>query len=118
MPSDPAVFERPKNQRPGGTRRWWKWVLLIVGGGGLALVIAYGFYIVSLSKTILPIGNSVRNLDPLLMATPDDPSFGNPEARVVIVEFSDFECPFCSQAHPVVNELRRRYSDKVYFIYS
>ena len=42
---------------------------------------------------------------------------GAKNAKVTIVEFSDFECPFCSQAHPVVNELRRRYSDKVYFIY-
>ena len=117
MPSDPVVFERPKNQRSSGARRRWKWVLLIVGGSGLALIVAYGFYIVSLSKIILPAGSLGRSVDPLLMATADDPSFGNVAARVVVVEFSDFECPFCSQVQPVVKELHRRYSDQVYFVY-
>jgi len=31
--------------------------------------------------------------------------FGNPDARVCIVEFGDFECPYCAGAAPVLREL-------------
>jgi len=32
-------------------------------------------------------------------------SLGNPEAPFTIVEFGDFECPYCGAAKPVLNEL-------------
>lgn len=30
---------------------------------------------------------------------------GNPDAKVAIIEFSDFECPFCAQLHPTLKRL-------------
>ena len=30
---------------------------------------------------------------------------GDPKAKVVIVEYSDFQCPSCATLHPVVNKL-------------
>lgn len=52
-----------------------------------------------------------------IAATDDDPSVGPKDARVTVVEFSDFECPFCRQAFPIVRELMVRYGDRVRFIY-
>ncbi len=49
--------------------------------------------------------------------TGDDPSLGNPDAPIKIVEFSDFQCPFCREAYPIIKELLEKYSDQVYFIY-
>jgi len=34
---------------------------------------------------------------------------GPADAPVTLVEYGDFECPFCGQAYPVVKELERRY---------
>ncbi len=51
------------------------------------------------------------------IATNDDPSIGPPTAAVTIVEFSDFECPFCKQAFPIIRELMATYSDRVRYIY-
>jgi len=42
---------------------------------------------------------------------------GSPAALVTIVEFSDFECPFCRKAEPTVVKLIQEYGDKVRFAY-
>lgn len=42
---------------------------------------------------------------------------GNPEAEVVLVEYSDFQCPACAAAAPVVNQLIEDYGDSVRFEY-
>jgi protein-disulfide isomerase len=45
------------------------------------------------------------------------PSRGPADARVTIVEFSDFECPFCSRAHGTVEEVMRTYAGKVKLVF-
>jgi protein-disulfide isomerase len=42
-----------------------------------------------------------------------DPSLGSASAPVTIVEFSDFQCPFCRQAAPTLKQIRDKYGDKV-----
>jgi protein-disulfide isomerase len=39
--------------------------------------------------------------------------FGSPSAPITIVEYTDFECPYCRQAHPVIVELFRKYGDRI-----
>jgi protein-disulfide isomerase len=46
-----------------------------------------------------------------------NPSLGAPSAPVVVQLWSDFECPFCAQAHPVLNELLRAYAGKVRLVW-
>lgn len=41
------------------------------------------------------------------------PARGRADARVTLVEFSDYECPFCSRAHATVQQLQQRYGDKL-----
>jgi protein-disulfide isomerase len=43
----------------------------------------------------------------------DDPTRGEARARVTIVEFSDFQCPFCSRALPAVAEVERAFGKDV-----
>jgi protein-disulfide isomerase len=45
------------------------------------------------------------------------PSRGNANAKVVIQEFSDFQCPYCSKAEDSVNEVMKNYGDKVKFVW-
>jgi protein-disulfide isomerase len=46
------------------------------------------------------------------------PIRGNKDAKVVVVNFDDFECPFCSRVHQTIfPELLKEYGDKIAFIY-
>jgi len=39
----------------------------------------------------------------------DDAVWGSPNAPVTIIEFSDFQCPYCARVEPTVKELQDRY---------
>ncbi|MDP2653605.1 MAG: thioredoxin domain-containing protein [Candidatus Omnitrophota bacterium] len=41
---------------------------------------------------------------------------GNPDAKVTIVEFADFQCPFCGRFHPVVDEVLAAYPNDVKYV--
>jgi protein-disulfide isomerase len=46
------------------------------------------------------------------------PTRGNKDAKVVLVNFDDFECPFCSRLHnSLFPEILQEYGDRVLFIY-
>jgi protein-disulfide isomerase len=45
------------------------------------------------------------------------PSMGPENARVTIVEFSDFQCPYCRRAGPVVKSLLERYPEDIRVVY-
>ena len=42
---------------------------------------------------------------------------GNPDAPITIVEFSDFECPFCQGSEELIKNLLSKYGDKVKVAY-
>lgn len=47
----------------------------------------------------------------------NDPTVGNPEAPVVVIEYLDPNCPHCKQLHPVMSELVARYGLQAYFVF-
>ena len=54
---------------------------------------------------------------PKVVVDATGPSKGPANAPVTIVEFSDFECPFCSKAEPTVKALLAKYPDKIRLVY-
>ena len=46
-----------------------------------------------------------------------EPFKGSEKARVTIVKFEDFHCPFCKQAQPTLNELLSRYNGQVRLVH-
>ena len=111
-------------------RRWWGKLLLSFFVIFLVVMVAWGFYVGHLVYLIRTgqldseqlFGNSTNsvlvqeNQLPTL-ATADDPSFGPADAKIVIVEFSDFECPACGEVYPVVAELLKNYGDQIRFVF-
>jgi protein-disulfide isomerase len=45
------------------------------------------------------------------------PSKGPADAKVTIVEFSDFQCPFCSRGRQTIDEVTKAYGDKVRVVF-
>jgi Na+:H+ antiporter, NhaA family len=42
---------------------------------------------------------------------------GPTDAPVTLVEYADFQCPYCGEAYTVVNELLERFGDRVRFVF-
>ena len=64
----------------------------------------------------------VRTADDILDLDEDiDPAYhhvrGPDEASVTLVEFGDFECPYCGQAEPVIRELLSSFGDDLRYVW-
>lgn len=46
-----------------------------------------------------------------------DHIFGNPDAKVSVIEFSDYECPFCARLHPTLERVVRESEGEVNWVY-
>jgi protein-disulfide isomerase len=49
--------------------------------------------------------------------TAGSPVKGDPKAKLAIVEFSDFQCPFCSRVTPTLKQIEEAYGDQVRIVF-
>jgi protein-disulfide isomerase len=70
-------------------------------------------------KELLKFAAAPENLldDPIKIATDGDPVRGLPSAKVTIVEFSDFQCPYCAKASVEVKLILNKYPKDVRFFF-
>ena len=59
--------------------------------------------------------DSLPHLDP--PASTRDHSAGSEDAPVTLVEYGDFECPYCGRAYPIVKKIQERLGDRLRFIF-
>ncbi len=132
MPSDP-IFTAPTapfRARAPWYKRWWGIITIILLFFFLVVGVAMTFYVGHLAWLIrtgqvIPeqlmiqrmTGSATDQAQLPTLASTDDPSFGPIDAQVVVVEFSDFQCPFCGETFPVVKEILADYGDRIRFIY-
>ena len=46
-----------------------------------------------------------------------DHSLGPIDAPVTLVEYGDYECPYCGRAHPIVQRLQRQFGQQLRFVF-
>ena len=47
----------------------------------------------------------------------DSPFIGKKDAPITIVEYSDFQCPYCKRAAQTIGEVKKKYGDKVRVVF-
>ncbi len=48
---------------------------------------------------------------------PNDHTQGDEKALVTLVEYGDYECPYCGMAYPVIKQLQERFGKQLRFIF-
>ena len=81
---------------------------IFIGIIGATILLVAGAALLLGKDTVIDTTNLVRN---------NSHSIGPADAKVTIVEFSDFECPACKAAQPALEQTLKDYSDKVRFVY-
>ncbi len=56
-------------------------------------------------------------VSPEILVKNDSHIFGLADAKITLVEFSDFECPACKNVQPVVKEILQKYNGQIRFVY-
>jgi protein-disulfide isomerase len=47
----------------------------------------------------------------------ESPTTGATDLKVVLVEFSDFQCPYCAEAHKIIKQFMAKHQDEVTLVY-
>lgn len=58
-----------------------------------------------------------QDLNAIPKVTERDHILGSKNAQAILVEYSDFECPFCKRFHTTMQEVVKEYGDKVAWVY-
>jgi protein-disulfide isomerase len=100
-------------------------VAIIVGAWFIAMGIVMAGYLVA-EKMVPPSGgvatqNQPTTSKPAPLSLPSDiPFLGNKDAQVTVVEFADYQCPFCGQFQKeIYPQLKKEYIDtgKIKYVY-
>ncbi len=90
----------------------------------ISLVVILAGVVVKLNRIELKINSgSIANQGPTLQAYVADvslknaPTLGNKNAPIVIVEFADYECPFCNAAEKQLKSILSLYEGKILFAF-
>jgi len=78
--------------------------IMFSGGGILGSPTAFGNNLSQIANNV----NPVNEMDHIK---------GNPSAEVSIIEFSDYECPFCQRVHSTLNQIVEDFDGEVKWIY-
>jgi protein-disulfide isomerase len=119
---DPHKSEQPRKMKPSALV--WMLFLALAFGAGLATgYLSWGSQLAvqaqppdAAGAAALP--QATQAVQRIEVATGDDPSLGPADAPVTIIEFSDYECPYCrkwfTEAWP---QIQKAYPNQVRLVY-
>lgn len=111
--------ERHKVKLRPWYKKWWGVMLIIFIFLIIAGAITAASYIVNQIKNIRESGNiaaqeeEIKKITAAIDGRGENYSLGPQDAKVKIVIFSDYACPYCQQAAPVVRNLAKKYGNQI-----
>lgn len=129
LPDGSKTSPRSERRSAARTQTRWVWYLLLVVFFGLGLGTGYLVWGINpggnptaqaetlpLSPTTDP--NAPRTVTRYPVTTDDDPAFGPADAPITIIEFSDYQCPYCQKWHAEVwPKLQEEFGDQIRLVY-
>ena len=58
-----------------------------------------------------------EQVDLVVPVTDRDHQRGSPDAPVTLVEYGDYQCPYCGKAYPIIQEVRKRMGKDLLFVF-
>lgn len=110
---------RHKNKLRPWYKKWWGVVSIILGALLFLGIIMSTNYIIGQVKNIqtnqglIDQEAEIQKITKAIDGRGENYSLGPINAKVKIVVFSDYACPYCLQAEPVVRNLANKYGDQV-----
>lgn len=95
-------------------------ISIVIAGGLIALAVLYANRAAAPRAAGQRAAAGTAAVVPVADLADDDPALGNPDAAVTIVEFSDFQCPFCRRFwRETLSQIKSEYlaAGKAKFIY-
>ncbi len=100
----------------------WFIFLLVIVAGGLAITVIILSKVIGEFDFFAAAGNfgaieEKQKNDRAIGFKEGSPTRGNPKAKITVVEFSDFQCPFCKESFGILREIFQKFPDEMYFQY-
>ncbi|MBI5072174.1 thioredoxin domain-containing protein [Candidatus Falkowbacteria bacterium] len=130
--------DQMNNDLVNGTRRTSFFLGLMCGIAGMSTLALVGFFVLAFSGQGVRLGQANENsnvnaavnvnqpvaneptetsVTPVPAVTSDDHVQGSANAKVTLIEYSDFECPYCARHKDTTDQIIQNYGDKVRIVF-
>ena len=131
MPPLPTPVPTPTPTKKRWWRRWWGILVLAVFAVITLFFLYVGYLVIRTVVAPLPQdqaqntkrftvsseGGEASRVDKSRLVRDTSASLGSPNAPVQIVEFVDFECPYCLESYPIIRSLAAEYGERIHYVF-
>lgn len=106
-------------------KKWWGILIIVILTFVLITFVAFGFYIYRIVKTnynnsyankVLPNNIELTEKERVLIEGQGNYWLGSKNPKIIIVEFSDFACPYSKNSFPKIREISLKYKNDIKYI--
>lgn len=90
-----------------------RWLIFIA----ICVIVLGGLVVLARKDKVDVSGVDASQLIASTDSIPGDHVYGKKDAKVILVEYGDFQCPYCGQAYPQVKTVTQTYQNSIAFVF-